>query len=48
MSRELDDRQEMLHRVDTHKTRPAALEPSRVVRPLPWWRRWLRALGLRK
>jgi hypothetical protein len=48
MTRELDDRQEMLHRVDTHKTRPAALEPSRIVRRLSWWQRFLRAISGRK
>jgi len=47
MSRELDDRQEMLHRVDTHKTRPAALEPSRRPRPLSWWQRFLNWLAQR-
>ncbi len=43
MTRELDDRQEMLHRIDTHRTRPGPLEPSRRVRVGRWQRmlRWL-------
>jgi hypothetical protein len=38
MTRELDDRQEMLHRIDTHKTRPTPLEPSRRPRKTRWQR----------
>lgn len=45
-SRELDDRQEMLHRIDTHQTRPTALEPSRVRRKTRWQRFVIRVKAL--
>lgn len=40
--RELDDRQEMLHRVDTHETKPTDIEPSRYKRRTRWERFVLR------
>jgi hypothetical protein len=48
--RELDDRQEMLHRINTHRTRPMDIEPSRVKRKTRWQRFVIRikALFLRR
>lgn len=46
--REFDDRQEALHRIDTHRTQPMTIEPSRRPKPSRWQRflNWLhQALG---
>jgi hypothetical protein len=38
MTRELDERQEMLHRIDTNRTRPMDIAPSRNPRRTRWQR----------
>jgi hypothetical protein len=47
MTRELDERQEMLHRIDTNRTRPMVyIAPSRNPRRTRWQRLLIRIKAL--